>query len=90
MGAKTPARVAIVGRPNVGKSTLFNRITRTRMALVHPAPGVTRDVQRCEAEWNGVVFEVIDTGGLFSGVDDPLARRWKRGRCAKRSRPTRS
>lgn len=74
MGAKTPARVAIVGRPNVGKSTLFNRITRTRGALVHPAPGVTRDVQRCEAEWNGVVFEVIDTGGLFSGVDDPLAQ----------------
>jgi GTP-binding protein len=74
MGAKTPARVAIVGRPNVGKSTLFNRIAQTRMALVHPTPGVTRDVQRCEAEWNGVVFEVIDTGGLFSGVDDPLAQ----------------
>ncbi|MBP2680849.1 MAG: small GTP-binding protein [Candidatus Krumholzibacteriota bacterium] len=72
MGTKSPARVAIVGRPNVGKSTLFNRITRTRMALVHATPGVTRDVQRCEAEWNGVAFEVIDTGGLFSGVEDPL------------------
>jgi GTP-binding protein len=72
MGTKTPARVAIVGRPNVGKSTLFNRVTGTRLALVHPAPGVTRDVQRCETEWNGVVFEVIDTGGLFSGVDDPV------------------
>lgn len=72
MGTKTPARVAIVGRPNVGKSTLFNRITGTRLALVHPAPGVTRDVQRCEADWNGVAFEVIDTGGLFSGVVDPL------------------
>lgn len=74
MGAKTPARVAIVGRPNVGKSTLFNRITGTRMALVHATPGVTRDVQRCEAEWNGVVFEVIDTGGLFSGVADPVSQ----------------
>jgi len=74
MGTKTPTRVAIVGRPNVGKSTLFNRITGTRMALVHPTPGVTRDVQRREAEWNGVAFELIDTGGLFSGVADPLWR----------------
>lgn len=71
---KTPARVAIVGRPNVGKSTLFNRITQRRSALVHPAPGVTRDVQRCESEWNGIPFEIIDTGGLFSGVDDSLAK----------------
>jgi GTP-binding protein len=72
VGSKTPVRVAIVGRPNVGKSTLFNRITRTRMAIVHSSPGVTRDVQRGSAEWNGVTFEVIDTGGLFSGVQDPL------------------
>jgi GTP-binding protein len=72
MGSKSPARVAIVGRPNVGKSTLFNRITRTRTALVHPTSGVTRDVQRGGAEWNGISFEVIDTGGLFSGVQDPL------------------
>ena len=66
--------VAIVGRPNVGKSTLFNRIVRSRKALVHPRPGVTRDVQRRTADWNGIYFTIIDTGGLFSGVDDGLVR----------------
>jgi GTP-binding protein len=75
---KSPARVAIVGRPNVGKSTLFNRITRSRSALVHPEPGVTRDTQRGQCEWNGIAFEVIDTGGLFSGVVDPLAQEIER------------
>jgi GTP-binding protein len=56
----------------VGKSTLFNRITGRRRAIVHAAPGVTRDVQRGTAEWSGVAFELIDTGGLFSGVEDEL------------------
>lgn len=67
-------KVAIVGRPNVGKSTLFNRITGKRKAIVHEMPGVTRDVQRMETDWNGVPFEIIDTGGLFSGREDPLVR----------------
>ena len=70
---KHPARVAIVGRPNVGKSTLFNRIVGGRRALVHPTPGVTRDVQRADTEWNDVPFEIIDTGGLYSGSEDELS-----------------
>jgi GTP-binding protein len=57
-------RVALVGRPNVGKSTLFNRLTRTRKALVKNEPGVTRDIQIEATEWWGKAFEVVDTGGL--------------------------
>ena len=60
MSAVKP-RVAIVGYPNVGKSTLFNRITGTRDAVVAPQPGVTRDRKEGEAEWGGRAFVVVDT-----------------------------
>ncbi|MDY6905682.1 MAG: ribosome biogenesis GTPase Der [Thermodesulfobacteriota bacterium] len=62
--------VAIVGRPNVGKSTLFNRLTRTRDAIVDDQPGVTRDRHYGDAKWDGVEFTVVDTGGFMSDDDD--------------------
>jgi GTP-binding protein len=62
--------VAIVGRPNVGKSTLFNRLTESRNAIVKEVSGVTRDRLYGKGEWNGVQFSVIDTGGYIKGSDD--------------------
>jgi len=61
--------IAIVGRPNVGKSTLFNRITRTKDALVDDFPGVTRDRHYGDAGWNDVEFTLVDTGGFTEGDD---------------------
>jgi GTP-binding protein len=68
---QTPS-VVLVGRPNVGKSTLFNRLTGRRRAIVAPIAGTTRDVIAHPAEWQGRHFEVVDTGGMFGASQDPL------------------
>jgi GTPase len=66
--------VAIVGFPNVGKSTLINRLTESRAAVVHETPGVTRDRKELVAEWNGKRFLLIDTGGVDIAGEDPITR----------------
>ena len=75
MPSKRPSRaptVVLVGRPNVGKSTLFNRITNTRRAIVTPIAGTTRDVNSLPADWQGRGFRLVDTGGMFGASEDPL------------------
>ena len=64
--------VVLVGRPNVGKSTLFNRITGSRRAIVTPVAGTTRDVNTLPADWQGTTFRLVDTGGMFGASEDPL------------------
>ena len=64
--------VVLVGRPNVGKSTLFNRVTDSRRAIVTPIAGTTRDSIAQPAEWQGVPFSLVDTGGMFGASTDPL------------------
>jgi GTP-binding protein len=71
MPRKSPS-VVLVGRPNVGKSTLFNRITGSRRAIVAPVAGTTRDSLARPASWAGVSFELFDTGGLYGASEDPL------------------
>jgi len=67
-------RVAIVGYPNVGKSTLINRLTATRAAVVHETPGVTRDRKELVCDWNGKRFAIVDTGGVDVVDPSPIAR----------------
>jgi GTPase len=62
--------IALVGRPNVGKSTLFNRLVQQRQAIVEPTAGVTRDRHYGKSDWNGLEFSVIDTGGYVIGSED--------------------
>jgi GTP-binding protein len=66
-------KVAVVGYPNVGKSSLVNRLTGSREAIVHERPGITRDRKELDCEWNGRSFTLIDTGGVDFADDDPLS-----------------
>src|SRR5215212_7145152 len=70
--ASSGPTVVLVGRPNVGKSTLFNRITNSRRSIVTAIAGTTRDVIAQPAEWQGVTFTLVDTGGMFGASQDPL------------------
>ena len=69
--------IAIVGRPNVGKSRLFNRLTRAQDAIVHDLEGVTRDRQYGDGTWDDKPFTVIDTGGFVPETDDPILRQMR-------------
>ena len=62
--------VALVGRPNVGKSTLFNRLAEERLAVIDEIPGTTRDRLMAEASWGGIAFTIIDTGGIDASKSD--------------------
>jgi len=71
MSRKLPS-VVLVGRPNVGKSTLFNRIIGSRRAIVAPIAGTTRDSLAFPTSWQGMPFQLSDTGGLYGASKDPL------------------
>ena len=86
MKPKRLPSVVLVGRPNVGKSTLFNRLTGTRRAIVTPVPGTTRDVLTHPVVWEDRGLELTDTGGMFGASEDPLqALVFQRGQRALQS-----
>ena len=70
--------VVIVGRPNVGKSTLFNRLIQKKQAIVDNESGVTRDRHYARTDWNGVKFSLVDTGGYTQNSDDTFEKEIKR------------
>ena len=72
-GAGAAMKIAVVGYPNVGKSSLVNRLTQSREAVVHERAGITRDRKELATDWNGRRFTLIDTGGVDLGDEDPLA-----------------
>ena len=74
MASKQLPAVVLVGRPNVGKSTLFNRVAGTRRAIVNPTAGTTRDVIQHPADWQNVPFLLTDTAGMFGQSEDPLQK----------------
>src|SRR5690348_9224625 len=74
LGSPMIGTVAVVGFPNVGKSTLVNRLTESRDAVVHETPGVTRDRKETVADWNGRRFRLIDTGGVDVADPTPITR----------------
>ena len=78
--------VVIVGRPNVGKSTLFNRIVGERVAIVEDRPGVTRDRNESEADWLGNRFTLVDTGGWLPDGDELEEKVSQIGRASCRER----
>ncbi len=77
MATKARPLIAIVGRPNVGKSRLFNRLTRSRDAIVEDTPGVTRDRHYGDGQWEGKAFSIVDTGGFEPESEDALLQQMR-------------